>query len=89
MPKKHIFLCSDQTKAKCCNKEEGLQSWEYLKRRIVELGLGPEVRRTKANCLQVCKNGPVMVIYPEGEWHGQCTPEKIESILQELSANAL
>ena len=78
---KHIFLCSDQTKPKCCNHDEGLKSWEYLKRRIAELGLGDQVRRTKANCLQVCKNGPIMVVYPEGVWHDACTPEKIEQIL--------
>lgn len=78
---KHIFLCCDQTKPKCCSHEVGLESWEYLKRRIVELDLQAEVRRSKANCLQVCKNGPIMVIYPEGAWHEACTPEKIEEIL--------
>ncbi|MEI6789723.1 MAG: (2Fe-2S) ferredoxin domain-containing protein [Myxococcaceae bacterium] len=81
---KHIFLCSDQTKPKCCTHEEGMESWNYLKRRVLELGLSETVRRTKANCLQVCKNGPMMVIYPEGVWHENCTPEKIENILNEL-----
>ena len=28
---KHIFLCADQTKPKCCSKEAGLESWEFLK----------------------------------------------------------
>ena len=84
MVQKHIFLCSDQSKPKCCTHEEGLKSWEYLKRRVLELGLANQLRRTKANCLQICKKGPVMVIYPDGIWHDQCTPEKIESILQAL-----
>src|SRR5262245_58291719 len=66
--RRHIFLCADQTKPKCCEKGIGLASWEYLKRRLKELGLvgpGASVCRTKANCLQVCERGPVAVVYPE------------------------
>lgn len=86
MLQKHIFLCCDQSKPKCCTREAGLESWVYLKRRIIELGLSEKVRRTKANCLQVCKNGPVMVIYPEGVWYENCSPEKIEAILTGISS---
>ena len=28
---RHIFLCADQTEAKCCDKEVGLASWNFLK----------------------------------------------------------
>ena len=60
--RRHIFLCADQTEPKCCSREQGLASWEYLKRRLDELGLaGPEPRvyRTKGNCLRVCLRGPI------------------------------
>src|SRR5690349_11443002 len=69
---RHIFLCADQTTPKCAPREVTNVSWEYLKKRLAECGLmqGENcVYRTKANCLRICEQGPIAVVYPDGVWY--------------------
>jgi (2Fe-2S) ferredoxin len=83
--RRHIFLCCDQTKPKCCDKDRGLAAWEFLKGRLKELGLSEQggVLRTKANCLRICEGGPIAVVYPEGAWYRACDPPVLERIIRE------
>lgn len=48
----------------------------------VEPGAG-SVLRTKADCLRICEQGCIAVVYPEGTWYAGLDIDKLDRIIDE------
>jgi|GEM_PF-328495 (2Fe-2S) ferredoxin len=85
----HLLLCATPTRPQCGDPAVGAASWERLKSLVRSLGLEEPSRpagivlRSKVDCLRVCRDGPVLLIWPEGVTYGRVTPERIERIIRE------
>ena len=86
----HLLLCATPSKALCCpDPAIGAASWSRLKQLVRELGLEDPARpqglvlRTKADCLRICAEGPILLIWPDGTIYGGVTAERIGRILEE------
>jgi (2Fe-2S) ferredoxin len=80
---RHLFICLGPD---CVDYDEGEQTWKYLKKRMKELDVTGEngpFYRTKCQCLRICTDGPICVVYPEGTWYRRVTPDNAERIIQE------
>ncbi len=87
--KKHVFICTNDKDApkKSCGSVRGMELVEAFKAGLKERGLQTQIRAQKAGCLDMCAFGPSMVVYPEGVFYGNVTPDDVEEIIESHLVN--
>jgi (2Fe-2S) ferredoxin len=78
---KHVFVC---THGPWCARDGDTESLlRNLKSEIGRAGLKGKVRINKAGCFSQCGHGPMVVVYPDGNWYARVTPEDAAEIVAE------
>jgi len=84
---RHVFFCCNQRESgeQCCCASGAQAMRDYAKGRVKELKLSGQgkVRINQAGCLDRCKEGPVIVIYPEEVWYTYVDKDDIDEIIDE------
>ncbi len=85
-PDHHILVCASfrgtEAKGKCI-KKESLSLIPYLEEELADRGMNAMVSST--GCLKLCEEGPIMVVYPQGNWYRGIESEgAVDEILDAL-----
>lgn len=83
-PEKHIFVCASFRVSGAaqgvCNKKGAVNLLQYLETELNDRGMD-QFLVSSTGCLKMCDKGPVMVVYPDGDWYGQISEGAIDEIL--------
>ncbi|ABG57992.1 (2Fe-2S) ferredoxin domain-containing protein [Cytophaga hutchinsonii] len=87
--KKHVFICTNERPngKECCGEERGMALVELFKKEIRERKLAVDIRAQRAGCIDVCANGPALVVYPEGVFYGKVEPADVAEIVESHLVN--
>lgn len=78
---RHIIFCTGDG---CGKGHDSKAAFKHLGKRLKALqDEGRHIYRTETDCLLLCRDGPLAVVYPEGTWYAHVTPDVCERIISE------
>ena len=77
--RKQILVCGSTG----CTSSGSKKVIEALESELKKQGLDKEVLVVKTGCFGLCALGPIMIVYPEGAFYAQATPEGVIRIVDE------
>lgn len=80
--RKYLFVCENEREEGRCCSPEGSKLRELLKDRVKKSGLAGKVRVSRTGCLDVCAEGPNVLLMPDNLWFKGVGEHDIDSILK-------
>ena len=78
---KHLFICENKREDGSCCSAAGERLRELLKQSVKERGLSSKVRVSRSGCLDVCSEGPNVLLMPDNVWFQRVREEDVPQII--------
>jgi len=92
-PKYHVFICTscriNGTQKGFCYQKDAVGIVQRFMEEVEERDLSSEVVINNTGCFGICEKGPVVVVYPEGVWYKNITPDDVTKIFDEHFENGV
>lgn len=85
---KYVFVCENERTGEACCMPEGLRIREALKSLVKSRGLAGKIRVSRSGCLDVCADGPSVLIMPDNVRLKNVSEADVERILDIVSKGA-
>ena len=82
---KYIFVCENRREEGACCAQSGEIIREALKDAVKQKGLSERIRVSRSGCLDLCVEGPSVLLMPDNVWFQKVSKSDIESILKAAS----
>lgn len=77
--RKQVLVCGGTG----CTSSGSKKVIAALEKSLKANGLDKEILVVRTGCFGLCSLGPIMIVYPEGAFYAQATPEGVERIVKE------
>ena len=81
--RKQVLVCGGTG----CQSSHSMDVLKALKEELAAKGIADEVLVVRTGCFGLCSLGPIVIVYPEGAFYAQATPEGIKRIVDEHLVN--
>ena len=79
MIRSHVLICGGTG----CTSSGSVKIQTAFEEHLAANGIQEEVKIVQTGCFGLCALGPVVIIYPEGTFYSQVTPEDVKEIVEE------
>ncbi len=77
--RKQVLVCGGTG----CTSSGSKKVIAALEKSLKDNGIEDEILVVRTGCFGLCSLGPIMIVYPEGAFYSQATPEGVERIVKE------